>query len=364
MKVTLVAGARPNFMKIAPIISAIDKWKADGASIDYRLVHTGQHYNKDLSDTFFEQLGIPEPHANLEVGSGSHAAQTANIMIKFEQELLKNPTDIVLVVGDVNSTMAATLVAKKMNTAVAHVEAGLRSYDMDMPEEINRMVTDSIADYFFTTTPEAGDNLVRTGIPKDKIYFVGNTMIDTLIRNLERLQAPEFWKEFNLREKEYFLLTLHRPSNVDDTANLKLTLDAIYNASNNLKIVFPVHPRTRQRLESIANLPKNIYPVSPVGYLQFIYLTRNARGVITDSGGVQEETTYLHVPCLTLRENTERPETISIGTNELIGNDRKKLKEAMEKICSGYWKTGSVPELWDGYTGERIAGILLTLGRK
>lgn len=361
MKVTLVAGARPNFMKIAPIIAAINKRTAEGAPISYRLVHTGQHYNKDLSDTFFEQLGIPEPHANLEVGSASHAVQTANIMVGFEKELQGNPTDVVMVVGDVNSTMAATLVAKKMNTAVAHVEAGLRSYDLEMPEEINRMVTDSIADYFFTTTPEAGENLKKTGAKDEQIFFVGNTMIDTLHRNLERLEQPDFWSEFGLVENGYFLLTLHRPSNVDDTENLKQLLEAIASASKELKIIFPVHPRTAQKLEAIGNLPANIHTVSPVGYLQFIYLMKNSRGVITDSGGVQEETTYLHIPCVTLRENTERPETITLGTNELIKRDM--ITEAIQKIMAGSWKKGTIPQLWDGSTGERIVDVLLTLNK-
>jgi UDP-N-acetylglucosamine 2-epimerase (non-hydrolysing) len=248
-----------------------------------------------------------------------------------------------------------------MNTAVAHVEAGLRSYDLEMPEEINRMVTDSIADYFFTTTPEAGDNLKKTGAKDEQIFFVGNTMIDTLHRNLERLEQPDFWPTFGLQEKGYFLLTLHRPSNVDDTDNLRNLLEAISAASKELKIIFPVHPRTAQKLEAIGSLPANIHTVSPVGYLQFIYLMKNARGVITDSGGVQEETTYLHIPCVTLRENTERPETITLGTNELIKKD--KIGESIQKITAGEWKKGTIPQLWDGGTGERIVDVLLKMNK-
>lgn len=359
MRITLVAGARPNFMKIAPIIDAIKIKQNEGENIQYRLIHTGQHYNKELSETFFDQLKIPQPDANLEVGSGSHAVQTANIMIKFEQELLQHPTDLVLVVGDVNSTMAATLVAKKMDIPVAHVEAGLRSYDLKMPEEINRMVTDSIADYFLTTTQEAGQNLKRTGITDNKIFFVGNTMIDSLVKNINNIKIPEVWEKNNFKANEYLLLTLHRPSNVDDSENLNFMLKTICRIAKNYKVIFPVHPRTIAKLENPENLPANLIISSPLGYLQFIYLMKNSLAVVTDSGGIQEETTYLKVPCLTLRENTERPETITIGTNELIGHDMEMLEKCLNKIFDGKWKEGSIPELWDGKSGERITDFLL-----
>ena len=359
MKITLIAGARPNFMKIAPIIHAIHAAKDAGEDISYRLVHTGQHYDAKLSDSFFEDLGIPEPHANLEVGSASHAVQTANIMIRFEQELINNPTDVVLVVGDVNSTMAATLVAKKMNVKVAHVEAGLRSFDMEMPEEINRLVTDILADYFFTTTPEAGGHLQQMGNSPDKIYFVGNTMIDSLIKNLQMLEQPEVYLETALAPQNYLLLTLHRPSNVDDSDKLTDMLNFITEKAAGMKVIFPVHPRTRARLEQMGYHSDSIIFTEPLRYLEFIYLVKNAKAVVTDSGGIQEETTYLKVPCFTLRENTERPETITLGTNELLGFDKDKIGEAFNRLLAGQWKEGQIPALWDGKAAERIIQQIL-----
>lgn len=359
MKITLVAGARPNFMKIAPIIHAIKKFnKEAAANIEYRLVHTGQHYDKKLSQYFFDDLNIPHPDANLEVGSGSHAVQTAKIMIAFEQELINNPCDFLLVVGDVNSTLACTLVAKKMQIKVIHVEAGLRSYDMRMPEEINRMATDSIADIFFTTTPEAGYKLIKMGCNPDDIYFVGNVMIDSLQGNLERLQQPEAWNTLGLEEKSYYLMTLHRPSNVDEEKNLQELIQLLGEQAAGKPIIFPAHPRTQKQLKSIG-LPSNIHMVEPMRYLEFIYLVKNAYAVLTDSGGIQEETTYLGVPCFTLRENTERPETITVGTNELIGIDPNNIKKAFEVLKSGNWKAGAIPLLWDGKTSERIVKQLL-----
>lgn len=356
-----MAGARPNFMKIAPIIHAIKAAQQAGGDISYRLVHTGQHYDAKLSDSFFEDLGIPEPDANLEVGSASHAVQTANIMIRFEQELLQHPTDAVLVVGDVNSTMAATLVAKKLNTRVVHVEAGLRSFDMDMPEEINRLVTDVLADYFFTTTPEAGENLKALAATPEKIFFVGNTMIDSLVKNLTRLEQPQVYVDEKLTPGNYFLLTLHRPSNVDDLQKLSDMLDFIAEQAQGRKIIFPVHPRTRARMEQAGYSSPNIIFTEPLRYLEFIYLVKNAQAVITDSGGIQEETTYLHVPCLTLRENTERPETVTLGTNELLGFNKERIKEALEKIIKGEWKKGQIPALWDGKASVRIVEQLMKL---
>ncbi len=362
MKITLVAGARPNFMKIAPIIHAINASnKEHDNPIAYRLVHTGQHYDKKLSHNFFEDLNIPHPNANLEVGSGSHAVQTAKIMIAFEQELLKNPCDYVLVVGDVNSTMACTLVAKKMGIQVIHVEAGLRSYDMDMPEEINRMVTDSIADLFFTTTPEAGYKLIKMGVDPDHIHFVGNVMIDSLVANLTRLTEPAVWSDKGLSEKEYFLMTLHRPSNVDEERSLRELICLLADQAGDLPIIFPAHPRTQKQLEAIGELPDNIYMVEPLRYLEFIYLVKNAKAVLTDSGGIQEETTYLKVPCFTLRENTERPETITVGTNELIGLDPQNIINGFQKLHTNRWKKGKIPQLWDGQTSARIIDTLRSL---
>jgi UDP-N-acetylglucosamine 2-epimerase (non-hydrolysing) len=297
MLITLVAGARPNFMKIAPIIRAIEAARATGQDINYRIVHTGQHYDANLSKSFFEDLNIPHPHANLGAGSGSQAVQTAAIMISFEEELIKNPTDLVMVVGDVNSTLACSITAKKLCIPVAHVEAGIRSGDMTMPEEINRIVTDSLADLFFTTSSTANENLIKSGVPGDKIYFTGNVMIDSLIFNLDKLRKPALWDQMGLVEKNYLILTLHRPANVDDPANLKKLLDEIGMASSPCRVIFPVHPRTQQILNGLGLTCTNIHLTGPMGYLEFIYLVRYTLGVITDSGGITEETTVLGIPC-------------------------------------------------------------------
>jgi UDP-N-acetylglucosamine 2-epimerase (non-hydrolysing) len=361
VKLTLVAGARPNFMKIAPIIRAIRQAQKQRTDLSYRLVHTGQHYDEKLSHIFFDELAIPAPDANLGVGSGSQAEQTARIMISFEKELLEHPADLVVVVGDVNSTMACTIVAKKLNTAVAHVEGGIRSFDMGMPEEINRMVTDSIADYFFTTSEVANANLLKSGVEASRIFFVGNTMIDTLVHNLHRTKQPAIWMERSLEPQRYLLLTLHRPSNVDDAERLMSLLAEIEEAAGELPVIFPAHPRTRKVLAQCGWEGKNIYLIEPLSYLEFIYLVKHCRGVVTDSGGVQEETTFLHVPCLTLRQNTERPETIALGTNVLIGDDLVLLRESIGKIIRGEWKTGAIPPLWDGKTAERIIEAMLTI---
>ncbi len=358
MIITIVAGARPNFMKIAPIIKAIKQSVAAGNAISYRLVHTGQHYDNAMSGGFFEQLGIPNPDANLECGGGSQAEQTAAIMIKFEKELIEFKPDVVLVVGDVTSTMACTITAKKLCIDVVHVEAGIRSGDMTMPEEINRMVTDSICDHFFTTSEIANQNLLLQQIPKERIHYVGNTMIDTLVQNLERIRKPVFFDEHNISDENYFLLTLHRPSNVDNSEILKSVLDAVMNATAGLPVVFPVHPRTKQILSNLKFSYDNLIMIEPQGYLEFIYLVKNTKGIITDSGGITEEATVLHIPCLTLRNSTERPETITIGTNELIGDDMGKLKRCLAEIINGDWKKGSIPELWDGKCSSRIVEIL------
>ena len=360
MKITLIAGARPNFMKIAPIIRAIEIAQKSGHDIHYRLVHTGQHYDDKLSKVFFEELGIPEAQVNLGAGSGTQAEQTAKIMIEFEKDLISNPSDLVVVVGDVNSTMACTIVAKKLNTKVAHVEGGIRSFDMAMPEEINRIVTDSLADYFFTTTTVANENLRKTGVKENQLFFVGNTMIDSLISNLINIRKPHIWDEQKLQSGNYFVLTLHRPSNVDDLNKFSNLMENIDKGSG-LPVIFPVHPRTRKNFSVLVKSPVNIIPVDPLSYLEFIYLIKNAKAVITDSGGVQEETTVLGIPCVTLRNNTERPETVTIGTNEMIGENMNSLAEAFKKVNSGIWKKGTIPELWDGRTAQRIVDVLVKL---
>ena len=358
MNITLIAGARPNFMKIAPIIKAIKSAQANGKKINYRLVHTGQHYDKKMSGDFFEQLGIPEPDINLECGGGSQAEQTAAIMVKFEKELQENKSTLVLVVGDVTSTMACAITAKKLCVDVVHVEAGIRSGDMTMPEEINRIVTDSICDHFFTTSEIANNQLKKNGIAENRIHFVGNTMIDTLYQNIDRVRKPEFWETNDLKKNKYFLITLHRPSNVDDPEKLDAILSAIKEASSDLPIIFPVHPRTRQTIDKFKINDKNILMIDPQGYLEFMYLIQNAKAVITDSGGITEEATVLNIPCLTLRNSTERPETVIIGTNELIGDDLCKLKLYLKKIMDGEWKKGTIPPFWDGKTSERIIEVL------
>ncbi|MCW5517993.1 non-hydrolyzing UDP-N-acetylglucosamine 2-epimerase [Muriicola sp. Z0-33] len=362
MILTIVAGARPNFMKVAPIIKAIHLAnKAIPENIKYRLVHTGQHYDNKMSGVFFNQLGIPKPDANLGAGGGTQAEQTASIMISFEKELSNHRPDVVLVVGDVTSTMACTITAKKMCIDVVHVEAGIRSGDMRMPEEINRILTDSICDHFFTTTELANSNLSKSGIPEDRIHLVGNTMIDTLYQNIDNLIQPPIWEKFNLKQNEYFLVTLHRPANVDDSQNLKNLLDGILRSSYPYPVLFPVHPRTRKVLEEISYEDKQLMQMDPLAYLEFIYLVKNARCVITDSGGIAEETTALDIPCITLRDSTERPETISIGTNELVGLDPNNISPYIKKLNNGEWKKGGMPEMWDGKTSSRIINKLLDI---
>ena len=338
MNITIVAGARPNFMKIAPIIHAIQNKKKEGFSINYRLVHTGQHYDKNLSGTFFEELNIPLPDNNLEVKSGTQAEQTAAIMIGFENELNQYPCDLVMVVGDVTSTMACTIVAKKANIKVAHVEAGIRSGDMKMPEEINRIVTDSLTDYFFTTSSYANENLLKLGVSKSNIFFVGNVMIDTLLKNENKLKKPSIWGDLNLSEKKYMVMTLHRPSNVDEEHQLKKLITQIVTLGEKYPIIFPVHPRTQKLLSGLNLNFENLHYVNPLGYLEFNYLVKYALAVITDSGGITEETTVMNVPCITLRDSTERPETCDIGTNVLVGSDSKKIKNAFKILLSGNWK--------------------------
>ena len=398
MKITLIAGARPNFMKIAPLIKAIQKAAAQGHDIRHRLVHTGQHYDKNMSDTFFEELGIPMPDVNLGCGGGTQAEQTANIMVAFEQDLMQNPTDLVLVVGDVTSTMACSIVAKKLNTKVCHVEAGIRSWDLTMPEEINRMVTDALADYMFTTSEIANKNLLLQGaelqasssnsliasspnsLPAleeeqyvfkrnvQRVWYVGNVMIDTLLANRARFRRPAVYDTLGLEEKQYVVMTMHRPANVDEQEHLKALMEQIISNVHGLPIIFPIHPRTAKLFynlwgdeEQLAKLFPNLHIVDPMGYLEFNYLVERAKAVVTDSGGITEETTVMGVPCITLRDNTERPETCTVGTNMLIGTKPEAIKPALDKLFAGEWKQGAIPALWDGHTAERIVEILLGL---
>ena len=430
MNITLIAGARPNFMKIAPLIKAIEQFneqkvesgkaeslrgreEVESQEISYRLVHTGQHYDKNMSDTFFEELGIPAPDTNLGCGGGTQAEQTAAIMVAFEKELIAHPADIVLVVGDVTSTMACSIVAKKLNTRVCHVEAGIRSWDLSMPEEINRMVTDSLADYMFTTSEVANRNLQRMGaelmlndeclmlngdaslnggevlnvrcqmseesgeMAEDKyayervpqrVWYVGNVMIDTLLANRARFRQPEVWNTLALQEKQYIVMTMHRPANVDEENHLRAMMEQIVDNAHGLPIVFPIHPRTAKLFynlwgdeEALAKRFPNLHIVEPLGYLEFNYLVERAKAVVTDSGGITEETTVMGVPCITLRDNTERPETCTVGTNELIGTNPAAIKPALDKLFAGEWKKGGVPALWDGHTAERIIAILASL---
>lgn len=358
MLIDIIAGARPNFMKIAPIIRALDARKVAGGPLCYRLIHTGQHYDARMSGDFFAQLGIPDPDVNLEVGSGTQAEQTGAIMTRYERLLLDAPCALCLVVGDVTSTMACTIAAKKLGIPVAHVEAGIRSGDMAMPEEINRIVTDSIADWFFTTSEPASRTLISGGVEPERVFFVGNTMIDTLLANQGRFTPPEFVADMGLQPGHYFVTTLHRPMNVDHSESFGRLLNAIAGGVRGSPVVFPVHPRTAKTLREHGAVPANLHLVDPQPYLQFNWLVQNAKAVITDSGGITEETTVMGIPCLTLRDNTERPETVTMGTNELIGTDPAALAPALDRLFSGQWKQGEIPPLWDGATAQRIVTAL------
>jgi UDP-N-acetylglucosamine 2-epimerase (non-hydrolysing) len=361
MKITLIAGARPNFMKIAPVIHAIVAAKEMGHPISYRLVHTGQHYDAKMSDTFFKELNIPQPDTNLACGGGSQAEQTAAILIAFEKELEANPADLVMVVGDVTSTMACAIVAKKMNIRVAHVEAGIRSCDLSMPEEINRMVTDSITDYFFTTSETANANLKKEGKPGNSIFFTGNVMIDTLLKNKPYFTKPAFFDSLGLKPKGYLVLTMHRPANVDNGQQLQLVINEIVNNVQGLPVIFPIHPRTAKIVASLGIEAPNLHIVDPLGYFEFNYLVQYAKAVITDSGGITEETTVMGIPCLTLRDNTERPETCTMGTNELVGTNPENIAPTLTKLFAGNWKKGTIPPLWDGKAAPRIVEQLLSI---
>ena len=357
MILDLICGARPNFMKIAPIIQEIDRNKKY-KRIDYRIIHTGQHYDYLMSKKFFDDLKLPRPKFNLNVGSGSHSEQTAKIMIGYEKIILKKPPDLCIVVGDVNSTLACSVVCKKYNIQLAHIEAGLRSGDQTMPEEINRIVTDSLSDIFFTTSKLASKNLVKEGKNKSSIHFVGNTMIDTLINFKKVILKPGIFEKLNLMKKKYFLLTLHRPSNVDEKSKLMNILNEISNACKNHLIIFPAHPRVYDYIKSKKTIPKNIKIIRPLGYLDFLFFLKESQAIITDSGGITEEATYLKIPCLTIRNSTERPETITIGSNELIGEKLSRIDFYIKKILSKKWKNSRIPEKWDGKTAKRILRII------
>jgi UDP-N-acetylglucosamine 2-epimerase (non-hydrolysing) len=353
MHILHVVGARPNFMKAAPVLRAL----AERPQVEQTLVHTGQHYDVSMSEVFFQQLAIPAADVNLEVGSGTHAWQTAEIMRRFEPVVLERKPDLVLVYGDVNSTVAAALVCAKLLVRVGHVEAGLRSFDRTMPEEINRLLTDQLADLLFTPSEDGDKNLQQEGVDPAKIYRVGNVMIDSLVRLLPMARE----RKMDGLPNRYALVTLHRPSNVDDDRVLRKILEVLLEVNAELKVVFPVHPRTRRRIAEFGMDAAQLHLLEPLPYIEFLALQRRAVVVITDSGGIQEETTYLKIPCLTLRQNTERPVTVSLGTNVLVGQDGEKLRAELRKILEGKAKTGTVPPLWDGYAGERIAGILSTL---
>lgn len=361
MKITIIAGARPNFMKIAPIIHAVKAAIDAGKQISYRLVHTGQHYDKKMSDAFFDELNIPQPDANLGAGGGTQAEQTGAIMVAFEKEITEFPADLVIVVGDVTSTLACSIVAKKAQIKVAHIEAGIRSGDISMPEEINRLVTDSITDYFFTTSSYANENLQKAGVEQNRVFFVGNVMIDTLMANRNRFKKPDFFNELNLSPQNYIVMTLHRPANVDQGAKLKNLIDKIVQNSRDLPIIFPIHPRTAKIFTELGIAAPNLFIVEPLGYLEFNYLVENSKAVITDSGGITEETTVMGIPCLTLRDNTERPETVKIGTNELVGTNPDNVVPALNMLFEDKWKKGRIPELWDGHAATRIVSHILEI---
>ncbi len=354
MNVFHIVGARPNFMKVAPVMNALKTRK----HVVQTLIHTGQHYDANMSDVFFEQLGIPAPDVNLAVGSGTHARQTAEIMSRFEPVLLDGKPDIVLVYGDVNSTVAAALVCAKLGVRVGHVEAGLRSFDRTMPEEINRLVTDQLADMLFTPSEDGDINLQKEGIPAERIFRVGNVMIDSLVKLLPAAQRQSRNGLPERCAERYALVTLHRPANVDDGVMLKRILQSLLEVSQDLCVIFSAHPRTQKRIADFGLHADQLQVLDPLSYLEFLGMQSRATVVITDSGGIQEETTYLGIPCLTLRENTERPVTVSLGTNVLVGRDPDKLRSEVSRILAGQAKKGTIPPLWDGHAGERIATLL------
>lgn len=372
MKIISVVGARPNFMKVAPIHKVFNhlinkdsssvKKGLKSKKIEHLICHTGQHYDEKMSKIFFEDLELPQPDFYLGIGSCSHAEQTAKIMVEFEKILKVERPELIIVVGDVNSTIACSLVASKMNIKIAHVEAGLRSFDRSMPEEINRVLTDHLADYLFVTEKSGIENLRNEGIPEDRIFFTGNVMIDSLVHYIPKANLSKIHSKFQIQNFNYILVTLHRPSNVDSSENVRQILILLNKLAYKRKIIFPVHPRTKNNIEKLNfKLNKNFILTDPIGYIDFLALTKNAELILTDSGGIQEESTYLGVQCLTIRDNTERPVTIEFGTNKLAGTDLKKVEEAAFEILNGKIKKGIVPELWDGHAAERIADVILNL---
>ena len=364
MKILNIVGARPNFMKMAPIIEAMNQHPD---TIEHLLVHTGQHYDEKMSQAFFDDLGMPKPDMDLEVGSGSHAEQTARIMVAFEKVCLQEKPDLVIVVGDVNSTMACTITAKKLGIKVAHVEAGLRSRDMEMPEEINRLCTDVLCDYLFITDHFAKENLQAEGVEQEKIIFVGNVMIDTLLKHKAKASELDVLAQLGLEKKGYATLTMHRPSNVDDRETLQGILEALQEISRQMPIIFPIHPRTRKMAEQFGlghyftsgGRVEGIWLTEPLGYLDFLNLNMNAKMMLTDSGGLQEESTVLGVPCITMRHNTERPITCEVGTNVIVGNNQERILTAANDVLAGRQRSGSMPEKWDGHAAERIVDWLV-----
>jgi UDP-N-acetylglucosamine 2-epimerase (non-hydrolysing) len=357
-KVISVVGARPNFMKVAPIHRAFQKYNS---KVNHLVCHTGQHYDEKMSKIFFDDLGLPKPHFYLGIGSGSHAEQTAKVMIEFEKVLLEEKPELIIVVGDVNSTIACSLVASKLNIKVAHVEAGLRSYDRGMPEEINRVLTDSISDYLFVSEESGLKNLKKEGVDESKIFFVGNVMIDSLIHHIPKSDSSTVMKDYGLNPGEFILVTLHRPSNVDSEEFSKNLFHLFNTLSEKRKIIFPIHPRTKKNFLNFGFKAdsENVLLTDPIGYIDFLSLTKNAELIITDSGGIQEESTYLGVQCITVRNNTERPVTVDVGTNHLVGTDLKEVEDVALGILNGNKKKGNIPELWDGKTAERVAEILV-----
>lgn len=355
-KIISVVGARPNFMKVAPLHRAFNQF-----SIRHLICHTGQHYDEKMSKVFFDDLELPKPDFYLGVGSGSHAEQTAKVMIEFEKVLLVEKPDLVIVVGDVNSTIACSLTAKKLNIKVAHVEAGLRSFDMEMPEEINRILTDRISDYLFVTEKSGLENLKNEGVPDEKVFFVGNVMIDSLVYYQPKVNRSRILDDFQLSTCNYVLVTLHRPSNVDTKESLEKLVNFLNRLGEERKVIFPIHPRTKSNLEKhsiIQSFNQSVVLTDPIGYIDFQALIKNAELIVTDSGGIQEESTYLGVQCITLRTTTERPITVEVGTNQLIGVDLKKAEEVCLQVLSGNKKEGKIPEKWDGKASTRILKII------
>lgn len=356
--IDIIVGTRPNFVKIASLFNA-----KNSSLLNFRLIHTGQHYDHVMSSIFFDELGIPEPMKNLGVGSGSHSEQTAKIMLEYEKLLQVSRPKMVVVVGDVNSTMACAIAAKKTGLPLGHIESGLRSYDREMPEEINRIITDSISDIFFTTSKNASNNLIKENIDSSKIFFVGNTMADTLLSNMSSFKKPQLWNSLSLQEKKYLVLTLHRESNVQDYNKLKRLISEIMEVCPFDKLIFPMHPRLTSFAEQMDFSNPRLIITKPMSYLEFNFLVQHSKAVITDSGGISEETTIMKIPCLTIRENTERPETCEIGTNELVGFNFEKLRNSLSRINDSEWKSSQLPEKWDGLAGYRINEVLRTIAQ-